>query len=78
MKKLLVILVLVLMLVSPVLAQSTTYYHEVELELDGEWEWNGSFIAPEVIATTALKGTGKAKMHSITSAQTIPSWWELF
>ena len=78
MKRILLICVLILMFASPVMAQSATYHHEVKLELDGEWEYNGSFIAPEVIATTTLKGTGKAIMHSITKAQTIPVWWDLF
>jgi len=72
------IVMMVLMVASPVFAQSQTYFHEVTVELDGEWEWNGSFIAPEVITTTALKGTGKAMIHAITKAQSVPVWWELF
>ena len=78
MKRILLITILILMIASPVMAQGQTYYHEVTLEVDGEWEYNGSFIAPEVIATTTLKGIGKAKMHSITKAQSVPVWWELF
>lgn len=78
MKKVLLILLAVLFIASPVFAQSTTYYHEVTLELDGEWEWNGTFAAPDVLETTALKGTGKAIMHAITKAQTVPVWWDLF
>ena len=78
MKRTLLIVILILMIASPVMAQATTYYHEVELQLDGEWEWNGSFDAPNVSETTMLKGVGKAKMHSITKAQSTPSWWELF
>jgi hypothetical protein len=74
----LLLIVLVFALAAPVLAQSQTYYHEVTVELDGEWEYNGSFVAPEVIATTTLKGIGKAKMHSITKAQSVPVWWDLF
>ena len=78
MKKTLLLIILILMIASPVMAQATNYYHEVTLELDGEWEFNGSFNAPKVSETTMLKGVGKAKMHSITKAQTIPVWWDLF
>ena len=78
MKRILLIVILILMIASPVMAQATTYYHEVELQLDGEWEWQGTFDAPNVSETTMLKGVGKAKMHSITKAQSIPSWWQLF
>ena len=78
MKRIILIAILILMIATPVVAQSTNYHHEVKLELDGEWEYNGSFIAPEVVATTTLKGIGKAVMHSITKAQTIPVWWQLF
>ena len=78
MKRIILITVLILMIATPVMAQSTTYHHEVKLELDGEWEFNGTFAAPDVLETTSLKGVGKAKMHAITKAQTIPSWWELF
>ena len=78
MKRILLIVILTLMIASPVMAQATTYYHEVELQLDGEWEWQGTFAAPDVLETTMLKGVGKAKMHAITKAQTIPVWWDLF
>ncbi len=72
------ILVVVLAFATPVVAQSQTFYHEVTVELDGEWEWNGSFAAPDVATTTELKGVGKAKIHAITKAQTVPVWWDLF
>ena len=78
MKRILFITILILMIASPAMAQGQTYYHEVTLEVDGEWEYNGSFIAPEVIANTTLKGIGKARMHSITKAQSVPVWWQLF
>jgi hypothetical protein len=78
MRTFIIMAICILFLATPVMAQSQTYYHEVTLEVDGEWEYNGSFIAPEVIATTVLKGIGKAKMHSITKAQSVPVWWDLF
>ena len=78
MKRILLITILILMIATPVMAQSTNYYHEVELQLDGEWEWNSTFAAPDVLETTALKGTGKAIMRAITKAQVIPVWWNLF
>jgi len=78
MKKILWILLVLLFVATPVMAQSQTYYHEVTVELDGEWTWNGSFIAPEVITTTTLTGTGKARIHAITKSQSVPVWWDLF
>ena len=78
MKRIILITVLILMIATPVMAQATNYHHEVKLELDGEWGWNGTFVAPDVLETTSLKGTGKAIMHAITKAQTIPNWWQLF
>ncbi len=72
------VLLTVMLLASPVVAQSQTFYHEVVVELDGEWEYNGNFAAPEVATTTSLKGVGKAKIHAITKAQTVPVWWDLF
>ena len=78
MKRIILIAVLILMIATPVMAQSTTYHHEVKLELDGEWEFNSTFAAPDILQTTALKGNGKAIMHAITKAQSIPAWWDLF
>ena len=40
MKRILLIVILILMIASPVMAQSQTYFHEVTVELDGEWEFN--------------------------------------
>ncbi len=68
----------IMFLATPVLAQSQSFHHEVVVELDGEWEYTGNFTAPEVRTTNVLKGVGKARIHSITKAQTTPSWWELF
>ena len=78
MKRIILVVVLILMIATPVMAQATNYHHEVKLEIDGEWEFNGTFVAPGVRETTTLSGVGKAKMHSITKAQTIPNWWQLF
>ncbi len=74
----LLIAVLLMVAATPVFAQSQTYYHEVTVEMDGEWEFESSFIAPEVVSTTGLKGVGKAKIHAITKAQSVPVWWDLF
>jgi len=78
MKKVLLVILILMLFASPVLAQSTTYFHEVTVELDGEWTWTGSFIAPEVITNTALTGVGQARIHAITKAQSVPVWWDLF
>jgi hypothetical protein len=74
----LLLIVLVFALAAPVLAQSQTYYHEVTVELDGDWEFNSSFVAPEVVSGNTLKGVGRARIHAITKAQSIPVWWDLF
>ncbi len=68
----------IMFLATPVLAQSQTYFHEVTVELDGEWEYTGNFSAPEVRTTNTLKGVGQARIHSITKAQSVPVWWDLF
>lgn len=72
------IALLILLIATPVFAQSQTYYHEFTVELDGEWDFNSSFASPEATSTTTLAGTGKAKIHVTTKAQTVPSWWDLF
>ncbi len=74
----LLLIVLVFALATPVLAQSKTFYHEVTVEMDGEWEYNGSFAAPEVVTTNNLKGVGKARIHAVTKAHSAPNWWTLF
>jgi len=68
----------ILFLATPVMAQSQTCYHEVTVELDGEWDFNSSFVSPEVTSNTALVGIGKARIHAITKAQSVPVWWDLF
>ena len=78
MKKIILIAVILLILASPVMAQSKNFYHEVTIELDGEWNLNQNFAAPEVISNISLEGVGKALIKSITKAQTVPVWWELF
>jgi hypothetical protein len=81
-KRLLVCLTLVLILfvilAQPSFAQSQTYYHEVTVELDGEWDFDSTFASPEATSTTKLVGVGKAMIHAITKAQSVPVWWDLF
>ena len=74
----LLIALLILLIATPVFAQSQTYYHEVTVELDGEWDFDSTFASPEATSTTTLAGTGKAKIHAITKAQSVPVWWDLF
>lgn len=74
----LIVILLLLSLASPVYAQSKTYSHEVTVELDGEFEFNSTFASPEATSTTSIAGVGKAKVHAITKAQTVPVWWDLF
>jgi uncharacterized protein YdeI (BOF family) len=78
MKKILLITILILMIATPVLAQSQTYFHEVTVELDGEWDFDSTFASPEATSTTKLVGVGKAMIHAITKAQSVPVWWDLF
>jgi len=74
----LLIALLILLIATPVLAQSQTYYHEVTVELDGEWDFDSTFASPEATSTTKLVGIGKAVIHAITKAQSVPVWWDLF
>jgi putative cell wall-binding protein len=78
MNKIILMLLCLLLFALPVLAQSQTYSHEVTVELDGEWDFNSSFVSPEVTSNTALVGIGKARIYAITKAQSVPVWWELF
>jgi putative cell wall-binding protein len=76
--KVILVLVCLLFLATPVYAQSQTYSHEVTVELDGEWDFNSSFSAPNITSNTNLVGIGKARIHAITKAQSVPVWWQLF
>ncbi len=72
------VIVIILMLASPVFAQSKTYYHEVTMEFDGEFTYVSDFVTPDMSSNVALNGTGKASIHSITKDQSVPVWWDLF
>jgi hypothetical protein len=78
MRTFIIMTICILFLATPVMAQSQTYFHEVTVELDGEWDFNSSFVSPEVTSNTALVGIGKARIHAITKAQSVPVWWDLF
>jgi hypothetical protein len=78
MKRILFIAILILMIASPVMAQSQTYFHEVTVELDGEWEFNSEFAAPDIVGGVSLSGIGQARIHAITKSQSVPTWWQLF
>jgi hypothetical protein len=78
MNKIIIAILLIAFIATPVMAQSKTFYHEVTVQLDGEWDFNSEFVSPEATSKTTLKGVGKAMIHSITKAQSVPVWWELF
>ena len=84
MKRWLLVVLIVLMLASPVFAQSQTYFHEVTIKLDGEWDLDTSFevqgseASPSFRSGVTLVGVGKAMIHALTKAQSTPSWWDLF
>jgi hypothetical protein len=78
MNKIIIIALLILFIATPVMAQSQTYYHEVTVELDGEWDFNSTFAAPDIVSGVSLSGVGQARIHAITKAQSVPTWWELF
>ena len=95
MNKIIVVALLILFIASPVLSQSQSYFHEVTVELDGEWSLDSSFVVtevekrggdfddwyvlvPKVSSGLQLTGIGQARIHSITKAQSVPSWWQLF
>jgi hypothetical protein len=76
MKKLLLILLIVICIATPAYA---SYYHEITIEVEGEWTIDSNFAAPEVTSNFALTGTGKAIIHAITAAKEVPGdWWKLF
>ena len=78
MRKIIIIALLILFIATPVMAQSQSYSHEVTVELDGEWTFNSTFAAPDISSGVSLSGIGQARIHAITKAQSVPTWWELF
>ena len=85
MKKTVIFTVILLMVLAmPVFAQSASYFHEVTVELDGEWDLNTSFNVgktetnPAFSSGVTLKGVGQARIHAITKASYVPVWWDLF
>lgn len=76
MRKIILLILLIAFLATPAHA---SYYHEIIIEVEGEWEINSSFAAPEIASEFTLKGTGKAIVKAITAAKAVPGdWWKLF
>lgn len=76
MRTFILIAICLMLFATPVFA---SYYHEVTIELEGEWTLDSSFAAPEVVSTISLTGTGKVIIHAITAAKDTPGeWWRLF
>lgn len=89
MKKLMTCLLVVIFLtmvfmVTTGSAQSQTYFHEVTIEMDGEWDLDSNFTVyqPEggedMSSNISLVGVGQARIHAITKSQSVPVWWDLF
>ncbi len=76
MRKIILTILLVAFLATPVHA---SYYHEITIEVEGEWEIDSKFAAPEISSEFTLTGTGKAIINAITAAKAVPGeWWRLF
>ena len=79
MKRILMIVMLIMLIATPAMANS--YYHEITVELDGEWTLQNDVVMPEVSSGITLAGKGSARIHSVLIAydsDDISNWWKLF
>lgn len=79
------IVIIVLLLAAPVWANPNTHVeatHEVELHLDGDWNYESSVVMPSVTSETKLEGVGEAYMKSTLAiyekVNYKPVWFDLF
>ena len=79
MKRIILVVVLILMIATPVMANS--YYHEMTVQLDGEWKLETNIVMPEVSSGLTLEGIGSAYIHNVLIAHDssdLANWWKLF
>ena len=81
---LIVVLLMTVFVATTGSAQSQSYFHEVTIEMDGEWDLDSNFTVyqPEggedMSSNISLVGVGQARIHAITKSQSVPVWWDLF
>ncbi len=86
MRKILIVLVLILLIATPVMANSSYTYtvkHHVEVQLDGEFDFNSTIITPaQGNVDVSLSGEGKASLLSILEIieqdHVSSNWFDLF
>jgi hypothetical protein len=86
MKRLLIIITVILLIATPVLANSSSEYtvkHDLIVTLDGDYELKANIYTPaQGGMDLALDGIGKAYIESrliIASVESVSSnWWDLF
>ncbi len=86
MKRLLIIITVILLIASPVIANTNSEYtvkHDLIVRLDGEYKFNANVFTPaQGGLDLALDGIGKAYIESrltIASVATVSSnWFDLF
>ncbi len=78
MKRLLIIIAIILLIATPVLAQS--YYHEITIQLSGDYEIRSELKIPTSSNLIDLEGVGDAFIQSklIIVEVNEDSWWDLF
>ncbi len=78
MKYLIILITIILLIASPVLAQS--YYHEITMQLSGDYEIRTELKIPNSSNLIDLEGVGDAFIQSklIIVEASEDSWWDLF
>ena len=77
MSKIILIAICLLLIATPVMASS--YYHNLTIEVSGEYEMSTSFAAPDVAWRIDIAGLGEMRLNSIIAAHSITTdWWDMF
>ncbi len=78
MRKVIVCLLIVVFML-PVTVMASSYRHEVEITLDGEWKLDSNTRTPTASVDLALEGKGRAQIKSTFFEQeSLADWWRLF
>ncbi len=80
MRYILTAIIITMFMITPVTAQS--FYHEVTIELNGDYEIKTNVRIPDASSEIDLKGVGRAFIHSkliiMPEKEELKSWWNLF
>ena len=80
MRILLTVVLILFVLAAPVAAYNVT--HQFEMKLDGEWDFQTTFVTDGFENRISLKGVGLAEMYSLLEVSPISKddmlWWSLF